>query len=86
MKPKDIKVGQRYYNLSQSGVWLGVGKRVMWENKFHNEESDFKNKHLVFIEGDSNFIGQIVQNPKDCYDGFWDGFVEETRFLKLPQK
>lgn len=75
MKTEDIVVGSYYVNQNFSGqLYLGIGKRVMWEGTSENSESNFTNKGLVIIRGDENYIGQLVQNPEDCHSDVWDHF------------
>ena len=78
MKPEDIKVGKKYQKLRGLGlsyIYLGVGKRVMWEGKFTAQDANFTDKHLVVISPGDQF-GMIVQDPIDCIDGHWEGIVE----------
>ena len=79
MKSKDIKIGRMYGHKEYPGsVWIGSGKRVMWEGSQMNSLSNFINKCLVLIiDGDGHskeYIGQQVQSPEDCWDGYWDNF------------
>lgn len=75
MKTKDIVVGRYYVNRNfPSQLYLGIGKRVMWEGTAGNSESNFTNKGLVIVRSDENYIGQLVQNPEDCHSGVWDNF------------
>lgn len=76
MHPNDIKVGQTYKN-SRCGddIYLGIGLRTMWEGKFSTFESNFTNKALVIIKSEE-FLGQIMQSPENCREGFWDDFYE----------
>ena len=63
-------------------VLLGVGKRVMWEEKFKNTDANFNPKHLVVIaSSDQGDIGLIIQDPDDCYSGVWDEIVPMDVFL-----
>lgn len=76
MRKEDIQVGARYTNLfSPNYIYLGIGKRVMWKGTFNNDDSEFTDKNLIVICGTTTQLGQIVQNPEDCEDGFWDSFV-----------
>lgn len=81
MTPDTIEVGQRYYRPSvPQDVFLGVGKRVMWEGTYGNKDSNFHFKHLVLIESDdADQIGLIAQEGDDACDGFWDALIIDTR-------
>ena len=76
MTPQDIQVGNRYRNNTfPSDVWLGIGKRVMWEGNYGNTDSNFHFKHLVLIDSDYiNQIGLIAQEGDDATAEFWDNF------------
>lgn len=76
MTPDQIQVGKYYRNSrDESSLYLGAGKRVMWEGNFTNSESNFTNKQLVIVGPlDNDMLGQVVQNPEDCFKGFWDNF------------
>lgn len=77
MNPSDIVVGQFYKNnsskLYKEHLYLGVGKRIMWEGTETRKESNFKNKELVIL-APIEYRGMIVQSPEDCEEGFWDYF------------
>lgn len=72
MKPSDIKVGQKYKHKLTDAIYIGAGKRVMWQGTFENSVCQFTNKCLVDIGIYSEYAGQIVQDPEDCFEGFWD--------------
>lgn len=76
MTKDDIKVGQLYRNYDNSFLYLGVGKRVMWQRKYKNSECNFTDKNLIRFDLGSDYLGQVVQSPDDCYEGFWDNFYE----------
>ena len=79
MKPKDIKVGALYKNTSlglSDNLYLGVGKRVMWEGTNTNKESNFTDKHLVIVNSNDDTIGQMIQDPENCFRGVWESFIE----------
>jgi hypothetical protein len=75
MKPENIIVGQYYYHPHYPGqLYLGIGKRVMWEGTEMNSESNFTNKQLIIVSSKWDNVGQIVQNPEDCSDDVWENF------------
>jgi len=73
MTKDQIIVGQKYKHNLNDYTYLGVGRRIMHENKFSNYDANFTDKNLIIFDGNF-FIGQMVQDPIDCRDGYWDGF------------
>jgi hypothetical protein len=76
MTKDDIKVGQLYRNHSNSFLYLGVGKRVMWQGTYTNSDSNFTDKNLINVDFGSPYLGLVTQSPDDCYEGFWEDFYE----------
>ena len=82
MTKQDIKVGAYYTNYGNSQLYLGVGKRIMWQATYSNEDSNFIEKDLIILSFDS-YHGQKVQSGDDSVDGFWDDFVEISELKAL---
>lgn len=74
MTKNDIIVGAIYTNEINPGyIYLGIGRRIMWQGSIERDNSNFEDKNLVVISP-SKYAGMIVQDPENAICGLWEEF------------
>lgn len=83
MTPNDIQPGKIYKRKTFNGFqyFLGIGKRIMWEDRYKTKEANFSEKNLVCL--DNEYEGLVCQLSEDSYEGGWEGFELVPEFKSL---
>jgi predicted metalloprotease len=53
----------------------------MWQGTYKNKDSEFTNKQLVIVKDNTeqDCVGQMIQSPENCLNGYWDRIVPLDR-------